>query len=51
MIEIDYSTSTTSATEDEKKLSNQREGRKTFIRSTLELGKKSYVLGIEPKSV
>ena len=38
-IEIDYSTSTTSATEDEKKLSNQREGRKTFIRSTLELVK------------
>ena len=39
MVEIDYSTSTTSATEDEKKLSNQREGGKTFIRSILELVK------------
>ena len=42
MIEIDYTTSTTSATEDEKKLSNQREGRKTFIRSTLELGSQNF---------
>ena len=48
MIEIDYSTSTTSATEDVKKLQNQRQGRKTFLFRTLELVKnfpqqKSYV--------